>query len=213
MGFLFLILQTFLLVFALGVDALICSFSYGVNRIRIPLKSMIVINLITLLLLATGIIIAQILEGFLPPGIIYGFAFLILFFIGLVKIFEGTIKSIIKRHNGSRYFNFSLFNFGFVLQVFAQPELADSDASKELSIAESVPLAFALGFDGLSVGLSVGLMALNIPLLLIMSFAVGMVCVAVGAYLGCKASQKISFDLSILSGLILILIAIINVIN
>jgi len=211
MGFLFLILQTFLLVFALGVDALICSFSYGVNKIRISMKSMIVINLITLLLLATGITIAQILEEFLPSTVIYGLAFLVLFFIGLIKIFEGTIKSIIKRHDGSRNFNFSLFNFGFVLQVFAQPELADSDASKELSITESVPLAFALGFDGLSVGLSVGLMTLNIPLLFVMSFVVGIVCVAVGSYLGRKASQKISFDLSILSGLILILIAILNV--
>jgi len=171
---------------------------------------MIVINIITLLLLTTGIIIAHILEGFLPTAVVYGLSFLILFFLGLTKIFEGAIKSLIKRHEGNPKFSFSLFNFGFVLQVFAQPELADSDASKELSVAESVPLAFALGFDGLSVGLSVGLMALNIPLLLTMSFIIGMVCVALGSSLGRKASQKISFDFSILSGLILILIAIWN---
>jgi len=212
MGILFLILQTFLLVFALGVDALVCSFSYGVNKIRIPLKSMLVINVITLLLLAFGIIIARILGEFLPPIFVYVLSFSILFILGLSKIFEGTIKRMIRRHEGSRDFNFSMFNLGFVLQVYAEYELADSDESKELSVWEAIPLAFAVGFDGLSVGLSIGLMQLNIGLLLGMSFVVGVACVAIGDYLGRKLSRKTTFDFSIISGVILILIAVLNVI-
>jgi len=210
MGFLLLLLQTFFLVFALGVDALICSFSYGVNRIRIPLKSMLVINLITLVLLAVGIGFAQLLGGILPDFLVYSLSFVILFILGITKIFEGTIKSLIKRHEGNRRFSFSMFNLGFVLQVFAQYELADSDGSKELSMAESVPLAIAIGLDGLSVGLSIGLMSLNVGMLLVMSFLVGVICVTLGSYLGRKASQKIAFDFSILSGLILILIAVLS---
>jgi len=212
MGILFLVLQTFLLVLVLGVDALVCSFSYGVNKIRIPLKSMLVINVITLLLLALGIVIARGLEGFLPPVFIYALSFLILFILGLSKIFEGTIKRMIKHHEGRRNFRFSMFNLGFVLQVYAQYELADFDDSKDLSIKEAIPLAFAVGFDGLSVGLSIGLMQLNIGLLLGMSFVVGVGCVALGEYLGRKLARKSSFDFSIVSGLILILIAIWNLI-
>ena len=210
MEHLFLIFQTLLLVLALGVDALICCFLYGANKIRIPFRSMIIINLITLLLLAIGIIVAQTFDEFLPTIVIYGLSFTILFCLGLVKIFEGTIKHAIRRNQGNHKSNSSLFNIGFVLKVFAQPELADVDSSKELSITESIPLAFALGFDGLSVGLSVGLMALNIPLLLALSFLVGIGCVAAGSHLGKKASQKIALDFSIISGLILIGIAIWN---
>jgi len=212
MGILFLILQTFLLVFALGIDALVCSFSYGVNKIRIPFKSMIVINLITLALLAFGVMVARILGEFLPPIFIYVLSFLILFILGLTKIFEGTIKRMIKRNEGSRNFNFSMFNLGFVLQIYAQYELADSDESKDLSILEAIPLGIAVGFDGLSVGLSVGLMQLNISLLLVMSFVVGVACVAIGDYLGRRLSKKTTFDFSIISGLILILIALLNII-
>ena len=212
MGILFIILQTFLLVFALGVDALICSFSYGVNRIRIPLKSLMVINLITLLLLTLGVVLASVIGEFLPPAFVYTLSFLILFILGLSKIFEGTIKGIIKRHEGRHNFSFSMFNLGFVLQVYAQYELADSDDSKVLSIKEAIPLAFALGFDGLSVGLSIGLMQMNIGLLLGMSFVVGVACVALGGYFGRKLSTQIAFDFSIASGLILISIAIWNLI-
>jgi len=212
MGILFLVLQTFFLVFALGIDALVCSFSYGVNKIRIPFKSMIVINIITLLLLAFGIVIARILGEFLPPIFIYVLSFLILFILGLSKIFEGAIKRLIRRGEGSRNFNFSMFNLGFVLQVYAQYELADSDESKELSVWEAIPLGAAVGFDGLSVGLSIGLMQLNVGLLLIMSFVVGVACVAIGDYLGRTLSKKTTFDFSFVSGLILILIAILSII-
>lgn len=212
MGILFLVLQTFFLVFALGVDALVCSFSYGVNKIRIPFKSMIAINIITLLLLAFGVVIAQLLGEFLPSVFVYILSFSILFLLGLMKIFEGAIKGMIRRNKGRRNFNFSMFNLGFVLQIYATYELADSDESKELSIWEAIPLAFAVGFDGLSVGLTVGLMQLNIGLLLSMSFVVGVACVAIGDYLGRKLARKMTFDFSIVSGIILILIAILNVI-
>jgi len=56
------------------------------------------------------------------------------------------------------------------------------------------------------------LMQLNVGLLLIMSFVVGIICVAVGDYLGRKMSRKLTFDFSIISGVILILIGILNVI-
>ncbi|MCL1990356.1 MAG: manganese efflux pump [Defluviitaleaceae bacterium] len=212
MGILFLFLQTFLLVFALGVDALVCSFSYAVNKIRIPFKSMMMINVVTLFLLGAGIVMAKVLVEFLPSTLVYASSFFILFMLGMSKIFEGVIKGTIKRHEGRRHFSFSLFNLGFVLQVYAQYELADSDDSKVLSLKEAIPLAFALGFDGLSVGLSIGLMQIDVTLLLGMSFVVGMICVALGDYLGRKLSKKMSFDFSLISGLILILIAILNVI-
>ena len=51
---------------------------------------------------------------------------------------------------------------------------------------------------------------LNIPLLLALSFLVGIGCVEAGSHLGKKASQKIALDFSIISGLILIGIAIWN---
>jgi len=210
MGFLIIFIQTLVLVFALGIDALVCSFSYGVNKIRIPKRSMVMINVITTVLLGLGIILARFMGEFLPPVAVYILSFSILFILGLSKIFEGAIKAMIKRNKGSRDFNFSLFNMGFVLQIFAQYELADVDESKELSLSEAIPLAFAVGFDGLSVGLSVGLMQLDVSLLLVMAFFVGLICVWLGDFFGRKLSKQLTFDFSIISGLILIGIAVFN---
>ena len=211
MGFLFIVIQTFLLVFALGVDSLVCSFSYGVNKIKISFKSMLMINIITTLLLGFGVVIARILGEFLSPTFVGALSFLILAVLGLSKIFEGTIKAIIKKNDGTRHFSFSMFDIGFVLQIFAQYELADKDDSKDLSVKEAVPLAIALGLDGLSVGLAIGLIYTNYALLFGMAFIVGLLCIAGGCYLGTKLSKRIYFDFNIISGLILLVIAIINI--
>ena len=207
MEFMLILFQTFLLVLALGLDAFICSFSYGANKIKIPLKSVLMINFVTITLLFIGTVTARLLSPILPEFLTEWLPFLILSFLGISKIFEGVIKGMIRKNKGRRHFNFSLFNLGFILQIYADYEQADRDGSKELSIKEAIPLAIALGLDGLSVGFSIGLSAVGIPLLLGMSFIVEFLCVLLGVTLGRSVAKKLKFDLSIFSGLILMAIA------
>ena len=208
-----ILFQTFLLVLALGIDAFVCSFSYGANKIKIPLKSLLMINIITITLLFVGTMTAGLLSPIFPLFLLEWIPFLILFFLGISKIFEGVIKSFIRKHKGSGQVKFSLFNLGFILQIYADYEQADADDSKELSIKEAIPLAVALGIDGLSVGFSVGLTAISVPLLLGMSFIVEFCCVLLGATLGRDTAKRINFDLSILGGVILIAIALFELLH
>lgn len=207
MELMLVLFQTFLLVLALGIDGFVCSFSYGVNKIKIPLKAILMINFVTITLLFIGTISARLLSPIMPDFLLNWLPFLILFCLGMSKIFEGLIKAFIRKHNGSRKIDFSLFNLGFILQIYSDYEQADADDSKELSIKEAIPLAVALGLDGLSVGFSIGLTTIAIPLLLGMSFMVEFFCVLLGVTLGRSVAKKIKFNLSIFSGLVLIAIA------
>lgn len=213
MEFMLILFQTFLLVLALGIDAFVCSFSYGANKIKIPLKSLLMINVITITLLFVGTMTAGLLSLILPSFLLEWIPFSILFFLGISKVFEGVIKAFIRKHKGSRHVKFSLFNLGFILQIYADYEQADADDSKELSVKEAIPLAVALGIDGLSVGFSVGLTAISVPLLLGMSFIVEFFCVLLGAALGRNTAKRINFDLSILGGFILITIALFELLH
>ena len=213
MNVFFMVFQVFLFVLALAIDAFVCSFSYGVNRIKIPVKSVLLINAITLTLLLTGFLVANLIGGILPAGLVEWLPFFILFFLGFSKIFEGTIRSFIKKHGGNKDFKFSLFNLGFILQIYADYESADSDNSKELSAKEAIPLAIALGLDGLSVGLVVGLASVNVYLLLGMSFVVEFAAIMFGSILGTKLSKRVTLDFSVFSGLILVMLAFINMLS
>ena len=206
---LLIILQAWMLVVALAIDAFVCSFSYGANKIKIPIKSVLIITFICSLFLGSGLLFGNLIGQYFPEAIGNWFSFMILFCLGMSKLFDSTIKNIIRKYNGiKKDFTFSLFQLGFVLQVYADPEEADVDSSKELSPKEATPLAIALSIDGLGVGFGVGVATANTALLIGLSLFSNMLAVMVGCYIGNKIAQKTTVELSWLSGVILLIIAI-----
>ena len=204
-----MVIEAMALVFALGIDAFACSFGYGANKIKIPFKSVLMINLICTALLLGGLFFGNLLSNVVSEQVTIGISFSILFLFGMIKIFDSTIKKLIRHSNGiNKNFKFTMFNLFFVLNVYANPEEADSDHSKSLCLRESVPLAVALGLDGLSVGFGIGLAAGSMLLIGSLSFTVGILMVIAGCFLGNKLAQKTDLDVSWLSGAILIMIAI-----
>jgi len=209
---LMLLLEAIVLVVALAIDAFVCSFGYGANKIKIPFKSVLTINGICTTLLAMGLFVGSMLGDMMPTAVTGWGSFFVLFGLGMAKIFDSAIKKTIRKHNGiNKNFKFSMFNLGFVLNVYANPEDADVDKSKVLSPRESIPLAFALGLDGLSVGFGVGIIAPHVVLIISLSFVIGILMIWAGAYLGHKVAQSIDLDLGWLSGIILLVIAFLGI--
>jgi len=209
MNIIILLFQAWMLVLALGIDAFVCSFSYGASKIKIPFKSVLVINGVCVTLLAIGLFLGVIINSFLSANIASWIAFTILFGLGISKIFDSTIKGIIRKyHSIEKDFKFSLFDLSFILKVYTDPKEADVDQSKELTPKEAMPLAIAIGLDGLSVGIGIGIAMINPFLILGLSRISDTIAIMLGAYLGNKLAQKTNWDLSWISGVILILIAI-----
>lgn len=207
-----MLFQAWILVVAIGIDAFVCSFSYGTNKIKIPFKSVMIINIVGTLLLAAGLYFGGIISRFLPEEAAGWIAFIVLFGLGISKIFDSAIKSSIRKYNGiNKDFKFSFFHLGFILKVYADPEEADSNKSKELSPKEATPLAIAIGLDGLSVGFGIGMTTVNVFLILGLSLISDVIFIMLGCYLGIKLAQKFNLDLSWLSGIILIAIAVLGV--
>jgi len=203
-----IVFQILILVMALAIDAFACSFAYGASRIKIPFKSILLINVICTGLLGIGLTIGSVLGNAFPEMLVEWLAFIILFSLGLSKIFESAIKKLIQKKRGiNKELTFSFLSLGFILNIYANPEEADSDRSKELSLKESIPLAIAIGLDGLSVGLGLGMVAINTFLLLGTSFIVGIAAVIMGCFLGRVVAKKANLDLNWLTGIILISIA------
>lgn len=89
--------------------------------------------------------------------------FVSVFIFGLIKLFDSSIKSFIRKHKGIRkQLRFSMFSLNFILNIYADPEDADTDSSRDLSPREAVSLAIALSLDGLAVGFGAGLANFNI---------------------------------------------------
>ena len=145
-------IESLLLVSSICIDAFVASMAYGSNKIKIPIISSIVISIVGSVILGISLFIGGLIKDFLPGTLPITLSFSILMVLGIYRLFESLFKTYIQKHlNKEKSFSFRLFDFNFILQVYADETKADLDKSKELSVKESLYLAIALSFDSLAV--------------------------------------------------------------
>lgn len=201
------------LALSCSLDAFAAAFAYGSNRIRIPMFSNQIINLICSSILGISLWIGVFVRQYLPAWLAIGISFTILLILGAVKLLDSVTKAIIRKHsNISRELKFSVFNFKFILQLYADPEAADVDASRVISPKEAAVLAISLSLDGMAIGFGAALGDINVLAAILASLITNMAAVTFGSIVGNKIARKLNFNLSWLSGAILIILAIIKLI-
>ena len=200
-------LEALLLVSALSLDSFTASFAYGVNKIKIPLLSVIIISVICSAVLAGALYLGAALSNFIPPVVSLSICCALLFLIGLIKLFESFLKSYIKKHKGlDKKIGFKVFSLKLILNIYADPVEADADKSKVLSAPEAAGLAAALSLDSLTAGFGAGLNSDGFLWIIGFSLLAGVLFVYLGCLLGRLISKKINLNLSWLSGVIFILL-------
>lgn len=208
------VLETILLVVALSVDSFIASFAYGTNKIKIPFISVLIISVICSLFLALSLFLASVISPVLPPLATKILCFLILFILGVIKLFDSSIKSLIRKHRGiTKQLKFSMFSLNFILNIYADPEDADTDSSRDLSPYEAVSLAIALSLDGLAAGFGAGLVNFSLMVVFAFSIIFGILAILLGCRLGNKIAGKLSVNISWLSGALLAFLGILKLIS
>ncbi|MCL2408735.1 MAG: manganese efflux pump [Oscillospiraceae bacterium] len=209
----FVILEAAVLAASVSLDAFAASFAYGSEKIKIPWQSGQIINLICVFVLGLSLTIGAVVRRWIPEGLTIGLAFGILFVIGLMKLLDGITKSIIMRHNRrngeglKKELRFSLLNFSFILGLYANPVEADVNVDKVISPKEAAALAVSLSLDGLAVGFGAAMGSMNVPVVLICAFVINMLAIFLGCRIGKRLARKIPFNISWMSGVILIALA------
>ena len=207
--FLIVLAEAFVLSASLSLDALTVGFAYGSNKIKIPFLSVQIINIICSLIVGISFLFGNIIKNYIPEWVTAFICFTVLIILGAAKILDSFTKTFIRKHkNLNKKIKFSLFNIKFILNLYADPQDADIDCSKVLSPAEAAALAVSLSFDGLAVGFGAAMGGVNIIAVVIFSLITNALAIILGCIAGNKIAKSISFDLSWLSGVILIALAV-----
>lgn len=200
--------SSLLLVLSISLDSFVASVAYGTSKIKIPLKSALIIDIVSSFVLCMALVLGSIIKDFLPSHTATFFSFIVLLSLGVYRLFEYLFKGyILKRSNSNNTLTFKLFDFKFIMEIYADETKADLDNSKILNSKESFYLALALSLDSLAVGFGSSLIVINILEVIIISLITGILAILLGVFLGRKFSEKINLDLSWLSGFLLIILA------
>lgn len=203
--------EILLLAMALSADTFWASFAYGTEKIKIPPRSIVITNLIGSGILFLAALLGTVLGSWFPLGFSEQISFWILFLLGIVKLFDSTLKAWLRKQNFSpKSLRFSLFHLCFILQVYADPKEADQDKSRSLSLGECCSLAVALSLDGFAAGFGAGTAGASLGLLFLCNFLCGILSMGWGAFFGDRAAEKISVDISWLGGLLLIVLSLLR---
>lgn len=201
-------IESLLLVIILSLDAFVASFAYGTDKIKIPFSSVIVINLICSGILAIALFLGSIIKPFMPEHLTTVICFILLMGLGVVRFSATSIKGFLRKcDNHTKNLEFKFFDIHFLLRVYADSTEADKDHSRVLSPIEAASLAFALSLDGLALGFGTGLTEVSYIQVIIFSLISTMIAVLLGCFIGNKVAEKLNLDLSWLSGLLLIFLA------
>lgn len=175
------IFEILLLVTALSVDAFAAGFVYGVSKIKVPFASIIVVTGISSLILVCSLLAGNLVSSLIPGNLTQYFSFLLLFVLGLTKLFDRS------QHN--------------------EAETADKNKDAFVSPAEALTLGAALSIDSLAAGIGAGIGSAYIPLAFLVSFLIGALAIVTGSCLGGLISSHCRSNLCWVSGVLLILLA------
>ncbi|MBU5591457.1 sporulation membrane protein YtaF [Clostridium sp. MSJ-4] len=204
-------LESILLVLAVSLDAFVASIAYGTNKIKVPFISVTIINIICSSFLGLSLLFGSIVKKFIPGNITSIISFSILLLLGIYYLFQGLVKNYIGK-NSSKRVDLKLFNFRFIIDIYADETKADINNSKTLDPKEAFYLAVALSLDSLAVGFGSSLGDINYFQVIVLSLICGIFSIWTGTFLGRKFAEKSKIDLSWLGGIMLIILSVLKVI-
>lgn len=204
-------MEIILLVLTLSMDAFVASIAYGTSDIKIPLKSIVIIDIVCAAFLALSMFLGSLLKKVLPSDLTIMISFILLMVLGIYYLFESIIKRYLENKTHSKkQVKLKLFNIWLIIDIYIDETKADLDNSKTLNLKEALYLAIALSLDSIAIGFGSGIGNINYIVVIILSLIWDVVAIWGGLLLGRKFVERTNMDLSWLSGVMLIILALLK---
>lgn len=200
-----------LLIFltAVSIDSLTAGLTYGTQRVKIKRSAYFILIFIPALFITLANHIGSRIILFLPESVLPFLSFILLALLGLSKLTESLLRLLAHRYPSlSRNWGWKIKQINIIFTIYLSPEDANQEDLQILSAKESLLLALALSLDSVLVGMAFTTGTLPGPLLFFLASLFNLILFTAGYALGHLASRVLHIDLSWLSGLFLLLLAI-----
>jgi putative sporulation protein YtaF len=151
-----------LLAFALSLDSFSVGFTYGLRKMAMPFKSVLIIACCTAVSLLIAVTIGHGLSRFLSPQITSGLGGVILMGLGagvLYQFFKPEKEKEKDLDKGEKTIvKIEIRSLGLVINILRKPMSADFDQSGTITGIEALMLGFALSLDSFGAGIGAAML-------------------------------------------------------
>lgn len=202
------ILPALIFLLAVSVDSLSAGFSYGAAGVKIkPLSALFLVFIpstaITLMTMA-----GSFLFSLFPAWLFSAASFFILFILGCEKLMESLFRHLAaRRPNIISNWVCRIKQLNIVFTIYFSPQDANKEDLSVLSAKEAFFLSLALSLDSIFASMAFSYQGVS-PLIFFLTAAlIHFLLFFAGLLIGSLLSRKFSIDLTWLSGLFLLLLA------
>ncbi|WP_416827680.1 sporulation membrane protein YtaF [Ectobacillus polymachus] len=201
----------FLLAFTLSLDSCSVGLTYGLRKVMIPFKSIIVISLCSAIIMFVSMAVGDFLIHMFSPILARQIGGLVLVGIGswvLYQFFSPDHKEE-QEPNEKTLWNIEILLLGIVIQILRKPTVADFDRSGAISAIEALLLGLALSIDSFGAGIGASLLGYSSWMMALLVACMSGSFLFFGMKLG-ECFQKSTWiqQLTFLPGVLLIMIGI-----
>lgn len=199
-----------LLFFLLAVtlDSLTAGLTYGTRKVRILPLSYLILICIPALFITAANQLGTLLACLLPPQVLPWISFLLLFLLGISKIIESLIRRLAAKHPSlTRNWGCKIKQINIIFTIYLSPEYANGEDLQILSAKEALLLSLALSLDSILVGMAFTTDAVSWVFLFLLAVLFNLLFFLIGYLAGHVLCHLFHVDLSWLSGLLLLLLA------
>lgn len=197
------------LVLALCMDTFVASMAYGANKVHVTWEKIIVMNGICSGCLGIALAAGGWLNGLVPEAMTRTVCFVSLFLLGVVKLLDYAIKKYINTHVSlHKGIAFSFSGLRVIVNIYGDPMAADWDHSQSLSWKEVLFLSFAMSIDSLIAGTLSAFLKIPLGLTVGTAFIMGIIMMYAGLFAGKKLASRCRCDLSWISGVLFMILAV-----
>ena len=178
----YVVVSAVIFVLVVSIDLFACGFAYGANKIKVPFRKVLVINITGKILVGAGLFTGYFVGGLMADEVAIWLGFSILLTLGLVK----TVQWYLTRKK-------------------------INTAARQLTWREAVVLGVLLSFDGLAAGLGVTVSNMSLTFIFIvlgLSLVTDQLVFSGSRWLGQKATKKANLNIGWLCGVTLITVAV-----
>ncbi|MDF0727495.1 sporulation membrane protein YtaF [Cytobacillus sp. S13-E01] len=204
-------LSLVLLAFAVSLDSFSVGFTYGLRKMQIPFKSIIIIASCSALTLLLAMGVGNTIATVISPDAADKIGGLVLVLIGawvLLQFFRPSKQSS-EQNEEKILINFEIKSLGVVINILRKPLVADFDKSGTITGIEAFMLGLALSLDAFGAGVGAALLGYSPWLMALFVALMSSLFVTLGIKSGrlfseLKWVQKFSF----IPGILLIVIGV-----
>jgi putative sporulation protein YtaF len=178
-------LFTFLIILAISIDSFCIGIAYGLKKLIIPIKSIIVINIFCILFFGISVIFGKILLIFININVAAILSTTIMITLGIWFYIQILINDKYNNIEVKLIKNIRIKSLGIVINILKEPTSADIDISGVIDSKEACYLGIALSLDSLAVGVGASLTGLvNLPISLLLLFIMNFLLITLGVSIG-----------------------------